>query len=55
MDNQSVINTKCTECGKNRQAHYDNIYCYAASRLVHGTVYVFTIKEYQFTLSTKEN
>lgn len=43
----------CAECGKTRKAHYDNIYCYAATRKIHGVVYVAPIKKFVYV--PKEN
>jgi hypothetical protein len=55
MQEASVINSVCKECGKSRKAHYDNIYCYAAQRQIRETVYVFPIEDFRFTLQEKEN
>jgi hypothetical protein len=39
----------CTECGKTRKAHYDNVYCYAANVLRENVVHVVPWKAYEFT------
>jgi len=47
----------CVECGKSRKAHYDNLYCYAATRTIvdrrtgsEPVAYVFPITEYTYKI-----